>query len=213
MQKFLLPGSYDMSNAPRTGYLHEPRLDTTFSMLIVVHGGLLDCQRLATLQPPPPSIRGLLRRVRKNRLDAVRLLLCRRRHFGDYARIPVSNILDAYPNVELRILKRYQRWMLFRCGGSQSGGSVIAFEYGFCFGIILLQWHHGFLDALKAELFVRHLGRARLVLICSIVLDLLTGVFDFGEAQGRGGALKEMAERAQLGDVLGLSIIFQRVSP
>lgn len=36
--QFLLPGSYDMSNAPRTGYLHEPRLDTTFfSMLHKCH--------------------------------------------------------------------------------------------------------------------------------------------------------------------------------
>lgn len=94
----------EILNAPRTGYLHEPRLETTFSVFVVVHGGLLDCQRLATLQPPPP-VRGLLWRVRNNRLDAVRLLPCRRRHFGDYAQIPVSNIPDAYPNVGLRFFK------------------------------------------------------------------------------------------------------------
>lgn len=102
--------------------------------------------------------------------------------------------------------------MLFEGRGSPSAGSVIAFEYDFCFGVILLQGHHGLLDALETELFVQYLGRACFVLERSVVLNLLTGVFDFGEAQGRGGALEEMAQRAQLGDVLGLPVITQRVS-
>ena len=79
---------------------------------------------------------------------------------------------------------------------SQSGGTVEAFEDRFRLRIILLQWFHCFFDSLKAKLLIRHFNRPRLIFVCSKVLDFLTGIFDFCEAQGRGGAFEEMAERA-----------------
>lgn len=78
---------------------------------------------------------------------------------------------------------------------SQSGGTVEAFEYRFRLGIILLQRFHGFFDTLKTKLLIRYLNRPRLVFVCSKMLDFFTSIFDFCEAQGRGGAFEKMAER------------------
>lgn len=68
-------------------------------------------------------------------------------------------------------------------------------------GVLLLDGRQRLLDLREALGLVGLVGRAGLVLHLPEVLDLLAAVLDLGEAQRGRGALQEVAERRQLGQV------------
>jgi hypothetical protein len=79
--------------------------------------------------------------------------------------------------------------------GREVSRSIELLQHLLDLGVLLFDGHQRLLDLVQAFLLVGLVRRAGLVLLLSEVLDLLTAVLYFCEAQRRRGAFQEVAER------------------
>jgi len=71
---------------------------------------------------------------------------------------------------------------------------------------LLLGLGNGGLEFAQTDVIRGLVDGARLVLVRAKVLDLLARVFDFGQTERGRGALEEMAQSGQLGEVFLLAV-------
>jgi hypothetical protein len=80
------------------------------------------------------------------------------------------------------------------------------------FGKLLLGLCNDDFEVLEADLYVGLVASARLVLVCAVVLNLFAAVLDLCHAECCTAALEEMAEGAELSEILLLPVTMAWVS-
>ena len=88
---------------------------------------------------------------------------------------------------------------------------VVASQQLFGLCILCLYGLQCLVDLVQAELVILNPGVSRCVLACSIVLDFLARIFDFGKANRGRGPFEKVSERAKLIKV-AFSTVIRRVS-